>query len=206
MKTFIDINIDEYVYASSKDESSLSGKQEFNLLSQKYKDIDNDKLKVQSDSKPNEILKKITDESSRIYFSYRNNITPIGDLLIYLAFYLKINIFFETIGQACNLDYYKSLLSSVSYYNYIPIIIYSYIDDDSIHQDRLISRFKEEGRLPLYSWITSLKTQINEGYNRLKNHIIESNPNKKYSIVKYQNIENNADNYESKNTEFLLSF
>ncbi|AGF84906.1 hypothetical protein QJ854_gp876 [Moumouvirus goulette] len=134
-KSFIDTGIDDITYETE----SETGKRVIELLKENL----NDKLggdKTIENAKRN--IADLASSSWNIYKNYRPDY--VSELLYYFAIFLNKNIFIETTGSGT--EYLNRIIDMLSYYEYIPILIYPFINDVKIIYDRSIQRGLTEGR------------------------------------------------------------
>jgi len=145
-KSFIDISIDTFVYdgkVSNNEKSDTSTGKEL------FKDI----ITVQSTE---EKFKK----SLELYNTLRPNFNPISEIILHLAAYLGLNVFFETLG---NENYILNLIQNFcKYYKYKLIIVYPQVANEKEHIDRANTRAAIDGRYidPEYIKKTRKETKI----------------------------------------------
>lgn len=144
-KTFIDTGIDEITYQVETEEGynvsealMLNLYKQLNMTAEQYRSIDKDQLIRMI----RERIDSIVSSSYAIYKRYRKDM--LSELLFYFATYFNKNIFLEV--ATASTIYIDTIINSLSYYNYIPIVIYPVIKDVNILYDRSIQRGMEIGR------------------------------------------------------------
>nr|AEX62287.1 hypothetical protein mv_R82 [Moumouvirus Monve] len=134
-KSFIDTGIDDITYETE----SEKGKRVIELLKENLNNkLGNDK--TIENAKRN--IEDLASSSWNIYKNYRPDY--VSELLYYFAIFLNKNIFIETTGSGT--EYLNRIIDMLSYYGYIPILIYPFINDVKIIYDRSIQRGLIEGR------------------------------------------------------------
>jgi len=197
---FIDINIDDYVYGYYENENSSQSiliKETIELIEkindQKFESFYNYDEQTKSLSyKINENieiiknLKEIFIKSSEKYMKIRNKIDKISDILMYSAVYYKYNIYFETTGS--NYDYLQRIIYEFSNsYNYIPIVINPYIENNQVHGKRLFQRGFKEGRFRDIIEVMNTKKTIQENIEKLFQYILSAKNIKNSVILQFDN-------------------
>lgn len=140
-ETFIDTSVDELTYNVQINNESVSDilkKIILNFL--KNNNINPTDKNILSFLNKN--IDAIQAESFKIY--KENRMDALSELLFYFSTFLNKNIFFEI--ATANIKYLKSIVRSLKNYNYIPIVIYPFIDDVNIIYKRSLLRGLEEGR------------------------------------------------------------
>lgn len=146
LKDFIDTGIDELTYDIVE---PTSNKQVRTLLIENLKT----QLKINPENTidpniSNEIkndpflLKKLVSSSFEIYKNNRKD--SLSELLYFFAISINKNIFLELASP--QMEYLNRILSLITYYQYIPIFIYSFVNQSSILCNRSINRGIQEGR------------------------------------------------------------
>ena len=180
-KTFIDTNVDELTY-DLENESNKSVK---DLLLDEYRrkmaGKTDQELKDEIACGDNNTVNTIADATFKIY--KENRADSISETIKKMAEFLEKNIFFEIASGKS--EYIKKIITDTIYYNYIPIIIYPFIDDINIIYNRSIDRGISEGRfLKKESLIKSIEDNKNN-FIVLKNMIVNGDFGKKALIIKY---------------------
>jgi hypothetical protein len=150
--SFIDISIDNFVYDgvlvnsyNTQENHSKSGKKLFDELKGTHENIE---------------------KSSDLYFKLRVNYNSICEIILNLAAYLGLNVFFEILG---NETYITHLIQSFCiYYGYKLIIIYPYIINEDTHISRADTRAKEDGRYISSDYIKESRTATRNLFEKLK--------------------------------------
>lgn len=189
LKTFVDSNIDDLTYDKYIcDEKKVNCKRlQDKLLEElkKYKkeaDISNDTL-INTTNITNPKINEYIILSGDIYFN--NRVDTLSELMISLGSFLNRNIFLETASG--NMGYIEQILKLLSWYNYIPIIIYPYVlkdnglTDTDLLYERAIDRGNKEGRFVRKEKIEEFTNKSIEKYNDL---II----NKDHFLYTYKNL------------------
>lgn len=179
-ETFIDTSIDD-----------ITADVEINNTTVKNELIENMKKKLNNnitfDNAKNNI-NELAESSYLIYKAARPDY--VSDLLYYFSVYINKNIFIETTGT--DIIYLEKIINLLSYYKYIPILIYPFINDVNILFNRSINRGLKEGRFLQCKSPFGLSTQLKvsaENYPKIKEIILKY---KKYLI--YQYISNISEN------------
>ena len=189
LKTFVDSNIDDLTYdryICNKTKVNCKRLQD-KLLEElkKYKieaNIPNDTL-IDTTNITNPKINEYIKLSENIYFS--NRVDTLSELMISLGSFLNRNIFLETASG--NMGYIEQILKLLSWYNYIPIIIYPYVlkynglTDTDLLYERATDRGNKEGRFVRKEKIEELTNKSIEKYNDL---II----NKDHFLYTYKNL------------------
>jgi hypothetical protein len=206
LDTFIDSNIDDLIYdkeIEDTNDNNVKKRVQQILLDQltKYKE----QAKIQND-----ITKDNIDNSQSIkdfinfcekFYSRENKPDSLSDLMIFLGSYLKKNIFFET-GSG-SLYYANTIMNILKLYNYIPIIVYPYVDNIDLLYERAIKRGNKEGRFIARTSIESMSNSSVNNYNKLfdsnsQDDIInEFKKNKNLLICRYNGKTNNYEYYNN---------
>lgn len=165
LKSFISMNVDDYTYGKV-DESGESGTIE--LLRAKNKMIERygeEEVKKMYYDKSTPGRSDWLKEPRDIYFRRRGNINALSDIMIAIAVYFEMNIVFETVGR--DINYIEQLIISVcKYSNYIPVITHVTMTNDTLHMERVFSRYLKEGRILDFDEIKSLKEQVKKLYSK----------------------------------------
>jgi hypothetical protein len=147
-KSFIDISIDTFVYDGIVSKGGVSDKSGKELF---------EGIKTSAD--------KIT-ASRKLYYNQRPHFDSIGGIILQLAVYLGLNVFFETLG---NEDYIINLIENFcKYYKYKLIIVYSYIKDKDTHITRANARADEDGRYIDPAYIEKTRIDTKNLFDKLK--------------------------------------
>ncbi|BCS83591.1 hypothetical protein QLL95_gp0532 [Cotonvirus japonicus] len=134
-KSFIDTGIDEITYETE----TSSNKRIIDLLKE------NTNEKLGNDKTIDNAKKNIAELALSSWNIYKTNRPDyVSEMLYYFAIYLNKNIFIETTGSST--DYLKRIINLLSFYNYVPILIYPFINDVKIVYNRSIQRGLKEGR------------------------------------------------------------
>ena len=151
-KSFIDISIDTFVY----DGIVVTG----NENTEKLTGAD---LFTQIISTPAEGKIK---QSLDLYNKLRPNFNPISEIILHLAAYLGLNVFFETLG---NEDYIINLIQNFcKYYKYKLIIVYPQITNEKEHINRAVMRADKDGRYIDPEYIKQTRTATKTLFEKLK--------------------------------------
>ena len=144
-----------------------------------------------------ELYKQISDE----YFNIRNKITTICDVMLYVATYLGLNIFFEI--NCRDYAYVDRIIKEYSdYHKYNICVIYPYInnvlDSNKEHASKLLNRVVSEDKCPVILEHLNTKKQLS---NTKKSDTIDikNNNKSKISFIKYD-----SSNLELLNNDILF--
>jgi len=152
-KSFIDISIDNFVYDGVLINSDNMQKDHLKSGKDMF-----DELK---DTKDENI-----EQSRDLYFKLRVNYNSICEIILNLAAYLGLNVFFEILG---NETYITHLIQSFCiYYGYKLIIIYPYITNEDTHISRAVTRAKEDGRYISSDYIKESRIATRNLFEKLK--------------------------------------
>ena len=206
--TFIDISIDDYIY-SYYDENNINGLQiildaskhildKINSIDEIYSYSNNTLNRIESKS---HILNELYKLSSDSYYSIRNKLKSIGDIMMYIAIYMGFNIYFETTG-ANYIYVFRLIKEIINVHHYKLIIIYPYLLDNYIHAQRLFERGKIEGRLPNIEEVIKQKSIIDDNYNTLNNYF--NKDLSKVSFYKYESIDLIQSDIQNYNFESII--
>jgi predicted ABC-type ATPase len=151
-KSFIDISIDTFVYngivSNSEQTNALTGE----LL---FKEI------IASAS-----TKEKSDKSLKLYNDLRPNFNPISEIILHLAAYLGLNVFFETLGSE---EYILNLIQNFcKYYKYKLIIVYPQVTDEEAHIKRANDRAANDGRYIDPEYIKKTRIDTKNLFDKLK--------------------------------------
>jgi hypothetical protein len=178
--TFVDVSADDYIYGAKIDGKESGSK----LLKDNYDAVQ----RTYPDSTSKEFIDNLTTSSTKIYFDTRRELDSIGSMMLFIASYLKLNIFIEIVGNTIN--YINYLINDFcDYHKYIPIIIYPNISNFDLHKERILLRAAKEGRLPSLDYVKYIKTQVDTIFDQIydsSNSYLKSNI-KSLSLVKYNN-------------------
>ena len=192
--SFVDINVDDYVYGKKIEPDGLTGKQELYELSQDFfrdkgiiSDIDK-KIYMENEKNQAEIEKFVGTATAK-YFSIRNDINSIGSLMMFVASYFSLNLFIETVGDRS--EYLDWLINNFCpYENYTPILVYPKVSNAELHKQRLISRAIKEGRFVSFDYIQSIIPNIDRVYDYLNSYsFINKLVPKVFVSMKFENNE-----------------
>ncbi|AAV51130.1 hypothetical protein [Acanthamoeba castellanii mimivirus] len=188
-KSFIDTGIDEITY----DIETPTGKRIIDLLKE---NIDN---KLGNDKSIENAKKNISLLASSSWDIYRTNRPDyVSELLYYFAIFLNKNIFLETTGSS--IPYLERIINLLSFYGYIPIVVYPFINDVSILYNRSIQRGLKEGRFLRCDTSFGLASQMQislANYPKIKNIVSQY---KNYLIYQYNS------NFSNEITKNIYSF
>jgi predicted kinase len=151
-KSFIDISIDTFVYdgkvSNNEQSDTFTGKQLFkNIIT----------------AQPTE---ETFTESLKLYNTLRPNFNPISEIILHLAAYLGLNVFFETLG---NENYILNLIQNFcKYYKYKLIIVYPQVANEEEHIDRANKRAAIDGRYINPEYIKQTRRETNIVFDKLK--------------------------------------
>jgi len=172
LNTFVDSNIDNLTYDQEiKDEEEQKSNDIYitlqkKLLKELQKTKDTLGMKENEEVTPENIVN--FNDFIKTYggLYYINRTQTLSDLMIFLGSYLNRNIFFETASG--NIGYPNILINILKWYNYIPIIVYPYIENipDNITElyKRSIKRGNSEGRFLTYQDIETFKKNSDKNY------------------------------------------
>jgi hypothetical protein len=143
--TFVDTGVDEIIYESEdetgekiKDKLVNNLKDRLTEMRTMYNKEVLDRLMVTRN------ISSIVSSSYSIYSDDKKDADSLSDLLVALATLLNYNIYFEI--SKPNINYMSKLIESLKYYDYIPVIIYPFINDVNVLFNRTIDRGMSEGR------------------------------------------------------------
>lgn len=123
-------------------------------------------------------------------------------MLMYMASYLGLNIFVETVGSYP--DFIDKMINDFCNYNrYIPIILYPYIDNFQIQKNKIYERALAEGRFPSIKHVEEEIPNVDKVFIDLffdVNTILEKRKIPSMYIMKYANV--NLDQNEIANYDF----
>jgi hypothetical protein len=129
-KSFIDISIDTFVYDGIVSNNGQTNAPTGESL---FKEI------IASGS-----TKEKSKKSLELYNRLRPNFNPISEIILHLAAYLGLNVFFETLGSE---EYILNLIQNFcKYYKYKLIIVYPQVTDEKDHITRANDRAAKDGR------------------------------------------------------------
>ena len=129
----------------------------------------------------NSTVNIIADDTFKIYKD--NRADSISETIKKMAEFLEKNIFFEIASGKS--EYIKKIITDTIYYNYIPIIIYPFIDDINIIYNRSIDRGISEGRFLKKEFLINSIEDNKNNFIVLKNMIVNGDFGKKALIMKY---------------------
>lgn len=179
--TFIDTGVDELTYDVKLDNTKISTILR-NLILDFLK-----KNNVKPDDKDIlSFLNKHIKEIQPIAFkSYKENrMDALSELLFYFSVFLNKNIFFEI--ATAGVEYIKSIIKSLGNYNYIPIVIYPFIQDVNIIYKRSLQRGLKEGRFLQCTGDYGLYEIIKKNITNYNSYIIkEFIENPKFIVYRY---------------------
>jgi hypothetical protein len=140
--SFIDSGVDDIIYQYKKSSSDLK-------VSKKLKDIFDDFAKDSNQENISEEfiktnIAKIAEQSYRVYSKNKKKSDAVSEVIKFLSIFLNLNLFIET--ASWNSEYWNNFLSLLSYYNYIPIVIYPFTDQSDLLFHRNIKRGMKEYR------------------------------------------------------------
>ena len=151
-KSFIDISIDTFVYDGIVIDSGSTVKLTGADLFTQIKD-------TQSADDKNK-------NSLELYNKLRPNFNPISEIILHLAAYLGLNVFFETLG---NEEYIINLIQNFcKYYKYKLIIVYPQITNETEHIRRANERADKDGRYINPKYIKQTRTATQTLFEKLK--------------------------------------
>ena len=151
-KSFIDISIDKFVYdrivvTDNEHPEKLTGADLFNKI-----------ISTSAEGK--------MEKSLKLYNELRPNFNPISEIVLHIAAYLGLNVFFETLG---NEDYIINLIQNFcKYYKYKLIIVYPQITDETEHIRRANDRADKDGRYIDPEYIKQTRTDTETLFEKLK--------------------------------------
>lgn len=169
-KTFVDTSIDDIIYELkfNDDDSDIQKK----LIDNKSSILGSTEAK-QTDIDVN-ILKNLIDTSYDIYIKHKTEGNILSELLFYISAYFSKNIFMEI--SSPNIDYLLNIINGFcKFYNYIPIFIYPYINNQNILRKRTLDRGLIEGRFISMEGefgIINKIAKLEEGYIQFQNKIL----------------------------------
>lgn len=160
MNTFIDISIDDYVTGSINNGISGSAILKHN--------VERVLANLNIDD-----FEKLTEENSKTFYNemysqyniIRKEVNPISFIMLYLAAYLKLNIFFETTGGEWILD--ELIISFCNETKYVPVVVYPRITQYSDVKKRIADRGLREHRFVSEENITRSIQNANTTYNKI---------------------------------------
>lgn len=223
LNSFVDISLDIFIDEFVDQSTNLTGKE---LLIKQSKDlIINEFVKLKStnfdsgkfnltDSYSDDIYnfvksniklqKKLAKTTYKTYYMIRKHVQNISMIILYIATYLELNIFFETTGA--DLKYLLMLISEYYTYNYIPIIVNSYISDENIHKERLIKRALQNGRFINWNLHVMPKNKLaSKNFDYLKHKYMSKTNVKNIGFIKFDNGPNILNNLNicDMNSEYI---
>lgn len=144
--TFIDTGVDDIIYQIQDDVNDKTIKEKLKMsfydnLAKKGIVHDND------DEIKKYIVENINEIANNSYNEYSKNKKTgdaISEIMKFLTIFLGMNMFIET--ASWNKNYWNNFLSLVSYYNYMPVIVYPFTTNTNILFERNIDRGLQEFR------------------------------------------------------------
>jgi len=137
--SFLDVGVDDITY-----EVKLNDKTILELLQENIKKYIDTNKDINIEEQVDQNIEQLTQSSYEIYKTGRETSNKASDLLRYLALYLGHNIFFEI--STPDVKYIDRMVKDFRYYDYIPIVIYPYINKIQTLYERSINRGIKEGR------------------------------------------------------------
>jgi hypothetical protein len=124
----------------------------------------------------NELIK----ETEPIYWKYRKDGDKVSELFYYISAFLNYNLFIE-IATPQETYIKNTIFNFCKYYNYVPIIIYPFIQNVNTLCERMYTRGITEGRfIHCRNEKTNIQSIMNDDlafYNKLKQITDENNDN-----------------------------
>lgn len=197
-ESFVDTSIDDIVYQTKHKNSNEKMLNVFKKLYETniQKILSEQKEVVVSDgnyaNKENiglvkllkQNIKTFADATYKEYTDSRND--SVSELLYYFAIFMNKNIFFEVASGNIG-GYINKIISSMAYYNYIPVIIYPVVYNVNTLFDRSVERGMKEGRFILcdtgYGISAKMRLSLID-FPALKKFIIDTN--KEYLSIQYK--------------------
>jgi hypothetical protein len=176
-RTFIDTGIDEIAYDlklgsdvnRTQDNMKSIFIEKLNQLLGRN-DITDTNLNYILTANPDILTETIVDEiveaTYSAYIISKKEADPLSDSLKLFAIYLKYNIFIET--STWDDDYWNNLLSIMSHYKYIPIVLYPFTINTDLLYKRSVARGKKEYRFLQKILLHNLIKKDMMDYKKLK--------------------------------------
>jgi hypothetical protein len=158
-ETFIDTSIDDIIYRIKRGQKDQTGKEKLIESLEDFFDRDISEID-QRDIKDN--INKIYDKGYKIYSDIRKDyrVDALSELLYFYAVVMEKNIFFELSSPSSG--YVNKILKMLQWYDYIPVLIYPYMNDVNRLYELSIARGLTDGRF----------IKCRNDYNSLINKII----------------------------------
>lgn len=173
--SFIDTGIDDITYEVEIDNIKVRDLLKNNLRKH-IKDNIQDKR---------EYVKQHIDELVKTSFEIYRKHRPdeVSELLFYFSVFLNKNIFMEI--SSGDTSYINNIVTSMGYYNYIPIFIYPLVKDVNILYKRAIGRGLREGRFLKCDGPYGLADKMTECLKEYENIKDTIKKRKEYIIMQY---------------------
>ena len=191
--SFIDISIDQFIndgeIINDTNPDSKTGKDRFKEYADKYNALNNQQY---------ETLNK---ETQKLYFDMKPNFNAVGNIILNLAAYLEMNIFFEILGDS---NYIESLAKDVcAYFGYNLLVIYPHVSNKIEHLKRLNARRQEDGRFVAPEYFEKSLVSSETAFDKIKLSLssLLTSTFKKAILIKFKNDINQPTDYNFKNFE-----
>lgn len=163
--TFIDSGVDEIIIEYKENSTDTTV---FDKLKEAYKKKASIKTPDETD---NDFIKKnivdIASESFRIYGKHKIKSDAVSEMVKFLSVFLNMNLFIETASWYG--EYWNNFLNVMSYYKYIPLVIYPFTTHSELLYDRSISRGISEYRFLQHDGNFGIKSMAEKAKNNFKN-------------------------------------
>ena len=170
LKTAIDTGLDEITYDAVVDGDTISNK-----LITAYKNNIKHNFNGKSDNELKMLIKKHINDFSKssndIYYKNRQN--ELSEMLFYIATFLNKNIYFEISGGSS--EYVIKMINTFKYYNYIPVIIYPFINNIDVLFERSVIRGTQDGRFLTCGDIEQKAISSKKDYKLIKKFMNKQN-------------------------------
>jgi len=191
--TFVDVTSDDYVYGL-KLNNNETGQQILKSTLNEYLNKDEFKDKNMDDLidifyKDPRLYGDLVKNTTSMYNDLKKHVDPLKIMMIHIASYFGLNIFFEIIGNTST--YISTIIVNdfCRWEMYTPIVVFPYISDIELHKKRIIMRGLTEGRFmsisSLYETRQNTSSAFDSMYDGLKSSLKSTSKN--VGFLKYNN-------------------